>query len=219
MRPSPTGLVLATAALALSACGTAQRSGATPVPMPPGAAPAAAPGPATGAEFGAATLPVGPVVRSGRFAVGDSVMLGSQPLLAKDGFRVDATVSRQFGSGVSVVRRAATAGTLPRALVVHLGTNGTITTKDCQAIVTAAGPGRRVFFLNVRVPRSWTPGNNRTLSACDAAFAPDRVTIIDWSSTAASHPDWIGSDKIHPSGVGRQGYAALIDTTLDRLGL
>lgn len=218
MRPSPTVLVLATAALALSACGT-QRSGAMPGPTPHRAAPAGALVRVTGVDAGAATLPVGPVVRSGRFAVGDSVMLGSKPLLAKVGFRVDATVSRQFGSAVSVVRRSASAGMLPRTLVVHLGTNGTITTKDCRALVTAAGPARRVFFLNVRVPRSWTPGNNRTLRACDASFAPDRVTIIDWASAAAAHPGWVGSDKIHPSGSGRKAYTALIDSTLKELGL
>lgn len=217
MRPSPTVLMLAAAAFALSGSGAGHSGGSEPELLR--ATPAAAAVPVNPAAVGAATIPVGPAVRGGRFAVGDSVMLGSKPLLARVGFSVDATVSRQFGSAVSVVRRAATTGTLPRNLVVHLGTNGTITARDCRALVTAAGTARRVFFVNVRVPRSWATGNNATLSGCDAAFAPDRVMIIDWASAAAAHPAWIGTDRIHPSSSGRLGYAALIDGALDRLGL
>jgi hypothetical protein len=210
--------LLATAALTLSACGNESAGlGASAGAASGTAAVSALRAPASVLE--PARAPGVPAVRNGRYAVGDSVMLGSKPLLSRTGFTVNATVSRQFGSGVSIIRRAATTGTLPRNVVVHLGTNGTISSKDCRAIVETAGPARRVFFVNVRVPRPWTPGNNKVLRACDAAFDPGRVQIIDWSAASAGHPRWFGPDNIHPSGSGRAAYTALIDSTVDRLGL
>ncbi len=71
---------------------------------------------------------------------------------------------------------------LPENVVVHLGTNGTFPLSTCKAIVKAAGPDRRVFLVNVFVPRSWEDSNNAVIRQCNEAFAADRVHVIDWNS-------------------------------------
>jgi hypothetical protein len=229
MRKTSTALTVC-AALALTACG-AQAGPAAAAPVaaapagtaaqasPTAAAPSSASPTASAAAPTAATTAPASAVRDGRLAVGDSVMLGSRPRLKKRGFRVDATVSRQFGAAVGIVRRGSDARTLPRNVVVHLGTNGTITVKACRAIVRHAGAARRVFLVNIRVPRPWQNSNNRALRTCDAAFSASRVHVVDWYAHSAGHPAWFRSDRVHPSPVGQARYTKLIDRAVDAYGL
>ena len=83
----------------------------------------------------------------GRFGVGDSIMLSAKPELRPLGYGVNASVGRQFGAGVWIVRHKAEHGTLPKRVIVHLGTNGTIDPGDCDRLVGYAGP------KPTRVPR------------------------------------------------------------------
>lgn len=147
------------------------------------------------------------------FAVGDSVMLGAAEELRSLGFAVDATESRQAYKGPALIRQRA--ARLPANVIVHLGTNGTFPLETCRRIVKLAGPERRVFFVNISVPRSWEKGNNKVLAACDASFPADRVHVIDWKSAVAAHPRWLYSDHIHLNAAGQQGFARLIDGTVD----
>jgi hypothetical protein len=165
----------------------------------------------------AATAVVLPAaVRAGRYAIGDSVMLGAKANLTARSFRVNATVSRQFGSAKSLVAAGVRAGTLPRNVVIHLGTNGTISAADCRTIVRTAGTSRRVFFVTVKVPRSWMASNNRTLRSCDASFAAGRVVLIDWARASSGRSSWFYRDGYHLTGTGRSAYAALVDSVVDR---
>jgi hypothetical protein len=146
-------------------------------------------------------------------------MLGSRPLLVAAGVRVDAVVGRQFGQAIYRLRAVRTAGHLPRNVLVHLGTNGVVTVKDCSAIISAAGPTRRVFLVTVLAPRSWVALDNKRLRACAAAFPRGRVVVIDWNRAAARHADWFGPDHIHPNSVGRRAYTGLITRSLRIQGL
>ena len=163
--------------------------------------------------------PSAPAVPEGRWVVGDSVLLGSKPRLEDVGFRVNANVGRQFGASVDRIEGAAAKGVLPRNVVIHLGTNGTVLVSDCRAAVEAAGPERRVFLVTIRVPRSWMAADNKALRACDAAFDPDRVVLVDWAAQSAGKPSWFGRDRVHPTTPGRVAYTRLIDSTVDRFGL
>jgi hypothetical protein len=156
------------------------------------------------------------VIPTGIAAYGDSVMLGAKAELTARGVSVDAVESRQFHSGVGLVRTAAAKGTLPRNVVVHLGTNGSLAVKDCQAIVAAAGPDRRVFFVTAHAPRSWIAGDNANLSACEADYPGRQVLLIDWHGSAARHAAWFYSDGIHLNGKGRSAYAAVVTATVDK---
>ena len=148
-----------------------------------------------------------------RYAIGDSVMLGARSALKDTGFRVDATESRQAYVGPALLRKAG--GSLPENVVVHLGTNGTFPLSTCKSIVKAAGPERRVFLVNVFVPRSWQDSNNAVIRECDRAFASDRVHVIDWNGAASRHRSWFYSDRIHLKPSGGEAFAALLDDSVD----
>jgi lysophospholipase L1-like esterase len=158
------------------------------------------------------------VVATGRYALGDSVMLGARSGLTARGFQVNAAESRQFSAAVSIVRAKVANRTLPRNVVLALGTNGYIRTSDCTAIVSAAGTARRIFLVTNRVPRTWQASNNRVLKACDAAFTSSRVVLVDWYTYSAGRASWFYSDGIHLKPAGRSAYATMLDAKLDALG-
>lgn len=150
-----------------------------------------------------------PASTKGGYAIGDSVMLGAKSQLKRRGFTVNATVSRQAYSAPAMVRKRGT--TLPRTLVVHLGTNGTFPLETCRRLVQNAGPGRRVFLLTVSVPRSWERSNNATIKRCAASFPAGRASVVDWKGLASRHPQWFYSDGVHLKSAGARGYARLIE--------
>jgi hypothetical protein len=143
------------------------------------------------------------------YAIGDSVMLGAKGQLKRRGFIVNAAVSRQAYSAPAMVRKRSSS--LPRNVVVHLGTNGTFPLETCKRIVMNAGRSRRVFLLTVAVRRSWERSNNAVIRRCAEAFPAGRVTVVDWKSLASRHPSWFYSDGIHLKSAGAVGYARLVD--------
>jgi len=158
-----------------------------------------------------------PPAPPGRAAFGDSVMLGAKAELVSRSVRVDAVVGRQFHSGMLLLGRVA--GSLPRNVIVHLGTNGTASVDDCRRIVDRLGDTRRVFFVTVHGPRSWMAADNAHLAQCAAAYPDHRVVLIPWDSTATPHPEWFYADGIHLNGIGRAAYAALVSQVVDTFGL
>ena len=92
-------------------------------------------------------------IPAGRYAIGDSVMLGARQALIARGFRVNAEVSRQFDDAIRLVRDLAAGGHLPVNVIVHLGTNGLIDGADCDRLVHVAGRERHVWLVTVKVPR------------------------------------------------------------------
>jgi hypothetical protein len=150
-----------------------------------------------------------------RYALGDSVMLGAKSNLKGQGFRiVDAAESRQAYTGPALLRMRG--GALPKNVVVHLGTNGTFPLSVCKQIVSTAGAERRVFFVTIHVPRAWQKGNNKVIRECDAAFAADRVHVIDWNAAAKQHPKWLYRDHTHLRPSGARAFARLIDANVDQ---
>ncbi len=85
-------------------------------------------------------------------AVGDSVMLGAVEPLQRTGFEVDVRGCRQFSEGLSVLRSRARTRSLPRIVVVGLGTNGTVTTTQIRAALRTSGAG---------VSSGWSPQGDR----------------------------------------------------------
>jgi hypothetical protein len=161
----------------------------------------------------AATALAGPP--AGRFGVGDSIMLSAEPELHELGFVVNAKVGRQFGAGAWIVRHMAADGTLPKRVIVHLGTNGTIDPADCDRLAAAAGAHRRVFLTTIKVPRSWEGPNNHTLTAC--ANAHDTVHVIRWWTKSHDRPEWFAHDGYHLNASGQVAFASFVDHKVDRL--
>jgi hypothetical protein len=164
--------------------------------------------PTTTAPTGAAIpAPVpGPVS-----AVGDSIMLDIQPYLQVDipGARIDGMVSRQFETGIGVVQADRAAGTLGNVLIVELGTNGTVTPADFDAMMQAASGVERVVFVNVDVPRAWEAEDNAVLAAGVARY-PGVAVLADWYTLSSGHPEWFTPDQVHLEPAGAQALAELV---------
>jgi hypothetical protein len=196
--PSPTAAPTPTPGRTPAATATPAPPPPPPPPTPIPATPTAEPAPATADPPGGVT------------AIGDSVMLGASSALraAIPSIEVDAVVSRQWDPGVATVDSDRGSGRLRPTLVVDLGTNGTVSAPQFDAMVRAAAGTRRVVFVTVRVPRSWEASVNATLRA-GVARHPGAV-LADWYAASAGHPEWFGRDGYHLQPAGARALAALI---------
>jgi len=157
-------------------------------------------------------LPAWAGIPQGRYAIGDSVMLGARTQLIARGFRVNAEVSRQFRDAPHLVHNLAIGGHLPVDLIVHLGTNGLLEGADCDALIRAAGPDRHVYLVTIKVPRSYRDPNNARLRACAHRHA--NASIVDWYGYSRYHVAWFYNDGYHLTPAGRQVYAAFLDRSV-----
>jgi hypothetical protein len=155
--------------------------------------------------------PLPPPIPGPVTAVGDSILLDVEPYLQADipGVRADGVVGRQFATGIGVVAADRAAGTLGNVLVVELGTNGTVTGQDVDAMMQAAAGAARVVFVNLNVPRPWEEADNAVLAAGVARY-PGLAYLADWYTLSSGHPDWFDPDQVHLDPAGAQALAQLI---------
>jgi hypothetical protein len=163
------------------------------------------------------TRPAGPGFNAGQVtAVGDSVMLDYQDPLKTSipGVNVDASVSRQWSEGESILQTMKAGGQLGGDVIVGLGTNGPITSADVDSLMAILGGASRVVFVNVHVDRPWQDPNNAVLAS--AATRYPNVVVADWATLAAENPGWFGADGTHLAidGPGADALASLIASTL-----
>ena len=163
------------------------------------------------------TRPPGPGFNVGQVtAVGDSVMLDYQDPLQTSipGINVNASVSRQWSDGESILQIMKADGQLGADVIVALGTNGPITDTDFDNMMAILGGASRVVFVNVHVDRPWQDPNNAVLANGAARYA--NVVIADWATLAAQNPQWFGADGTHLAidGPGADALASLIGSTL-----
>ncbi len=193
--------------VASSGTGTSTATTTTgPSSVTTGTGPPSTPSPTTTPP--STTLPpaAGPVS-----AVGDSIMIDIQPYLQADlpGVSVDGLVSRQFETGIGVVQADRAAGTLGSVLVVELGTNGSVSSSDFDAMMQAAAGVKRVVFVNINVPRPWEAPDNAVLAAGVARY-PGVAVLADWNALSTPHPEWFTPDQVHLEPAGAQALAALV---------
>jgi len=157
------------------------------------------------------TLPPQPITF---LAVGDSVMLGAAQQLGNNGVVVDAEVSRQMVDMVPVMQQLRDQGRLGTAVIVHLGTNGSVSQSTIDAFMEPLSGVPNVIVLTNRANRGWVPGNNERLRAL--ASRPN-VIVLDWEALSAECPgNCFYSDGIHLRPEGQQYYSRLI---FDVLGI
>jgi lysophospholipase L1-like esterase len=163
------------------------------------------------------TQPPGPGFNVGQVtAIGDSVMLDYQDPLKTSipGINVDASVSRQWSAGESILQTLKADGQLGGDIIIGLGTNGPITDADFDNMMSIVGGASRVVFVNVHVDRSWQDPNNAVLAS--GATRYPNVVVADWATLAAQNPQWFGADGTHLAidGAGADALASLIASTL-----
>jgi hypothetical protein len=144
--------------------------------------------------------PGGGRIGSAPLAIGDSVMLGASKELAHRGFEVDARCARNPSEGLSILRQRRRRGTLPEIVVMALGTNVAISSRDIGQMLRTVGH-RRTLML-VTPFREWHPFHTKPMRRV-ARRHPKRVKLIDWSARATGNRQWFWSDGTHlrPGGI------------------
>ncbi len=153
------------------------------------------------------TVPPSGGVVSGRVtAIGDSVMLGAKGALTARGIRVYAQVSFQFRAAAVLIQSLRANGALGSIVVIHLGTNGPFSGASCDTTMHEL-VGVRVFFMDVKLPKSWEAASNASIASCAGRYG---APVIDWRGYSIGHPDWFYSDGIHLRPAGAAAYASLV---------
>lgn len=165
---------------------------------------------------GAAAAPAPATVRSRIggsqvIAIGDSVMAASAMALAKalPGIYIDAVPSRQMPAGLAVVRHLAATGRLRQVLVMGLGTNYIVTTKQLTQLLGIIGPHRQLVLVNTYVPDEWS----KEVNATDARFIRQHPSVVlaDWYDTIKDRMYLLWPDHVHPEMPGTSVYARMVD--------
>jgi lysophospholipase L1-like esterase len=149
---------------------------------------------------------------------GDSLTVGTGAYLSSFLPGWSITESGRVGRHAAEGPRAVTSldSSLPRVLVISLGTNDDPTAVAAFAgvvrrIEAAAGRTRCVIWSTVaRPPYNGVAydGYNRVLKQTAATYA--NFLIFDWQALSRLHPEWFGSDGVHPSADGYRARAAAI---------
>ncbi len=148
-------------------------------------------------------------------AIGDSVMKGAQNALQQKipGIHVDATISRQFGTAIDIIRALKDSGQLSPVVIIHLGTNGRIVKEQMEALKILLADRQRVIFLNVKVPRSWEAGDNDVIQQWVPQFG--NAVLVNWNGEGSLHPEYFYGDHIHLNPDGQIRYADLVASQLN----
>ncbi len=169
-----------------------------------------------------AGLPAGPgggpprtVPGSQVTAIGDSVMLASAPELhdALPGIYIDAEVSRQMTAGVAEIRILASRGELRQVVIVGLGTNGTVTTREIRELLWEIGPSRDLVLVNTFAARPWEHEVNAVIAA--AAGRYPNVVLANWRTAIGHHRGLLWGDGIHPRASGAELYARVVAAAVE----
>jgi peptidoglycan/LPS O-acetylase OafA/YrhL len=209
--PTPAaGSATASPSATPTATGLARTGETVRLDPPPTPSPTAAPSSAsdTGAPIGISGI--APVEAGTVIAVGDSVMLGAVPALnaAIDGIQVDAAVSRQVSTGISLLQGLKSQGVTGNVVVIGLGSNGTFTSGQFDQIMGVLSDIPRVVFINDKVPRSWEQSNDSVIANGVQRYPSAR--LADWYHASIEHPEYFYDDQYHVRPDGAAVYAALV---------
>ncbi len=147
---------------------------------------------------------------AGVLLIGDSVMQGARTQLERviPGARVDADVTRTLDDAVPLLEAARAAGSLPRSVVVQLGTNGDFDQvfETVTKIMETIGPASSVHFLTVNGDSS-TSGVNTALY--DGVGRWPNADVLDWRGYSSGRL-WFATDGLHLAGDGPAQYAEFV---------
>ncbi|MEV5029917.1 acyltransferase family protein [Paenibacillus sp. LPE1-1-1.1] len=143
-------------------------------------------------------------------AIGDSVLLDAGPYLEKrlPGIHIDGKVGRQFPEAAVIIDELKKSSKLGETVIIELGTNGSFTAKQMNALLDAVGDDREVIMVNTRVPRKWQDTVNKMLA--ETAKNNENVTVVDWYSASKGKEDFFSKDGVHLKTHGAEFYADML---------
>ncbi len=160
-----------------------------PVVVDPAATLAVAPAPTTVPPSTAPPTTV--LIDKPYFAVGESVMLGAKPVLDARGITTVAEVSKGPDWELEQLRLAKTKYRLTHGVVIQLGTNGSVTPEQYEAVLAEVADVPRVVVMTVKAPKPWIDGNNEIIRALPATHP--NVVVLDWQVRAEEVADHLSN--------------------------
>ena len=169
----------------------------------------------TTTSLAAAVPTTQPAAKIDVLAIGDSVMLGAAPEMAKYGITVDAKKSRPFKVALEIIMYVKATGALGDNVIIHLGTNSATKAETMDAIFGALSGVKKVIVLTNAVPgHDWEEGNNTLIRALPDKYP--NVTVLDWKLLVDPHPEWVYDDGTHLRPKGQIAYTEAIMKALGR---
>ena len=142
------------------------------------------------------------IAETGIWLTGDSVILGIRNSLAEKFpvALVNARIGRQADELLEVIEKDKASAPIG-PVVLNMGNNGALTQEQVVAIFEALRDSEKVIVVNTAVPRGWRDDNNRLIA--DTAAGYSNISIVDWNSISADHPEYFAPDGVHlvPTGV------------------
>jgi hypothetical protein len=123
------------------------------------------------------------------------------------GVAIDAGINRAPAFVEGRAMKDLTAGTLRRAVVLHLGDAGPVSAAALDRTLSRLGDRVRVVLVNSTARFAFVGLGNLTLA--DVAQHHPNVVVADWKSFSAGHPDWF-KDGLHLTAKGMPQYALFV---------
>jgi hypothetical protein len=137
-------------------------------------------------------------------AVGDSTMLLAVEPLAGIGFEANARGCRPVYEGLNLLARRLRERRLPKVVLLHLGLNGSISTRLILRGLNILGP-RRILVLVT--PRG---GHDAGVIRAAGRRWPTRVRVLDWVRAYHGHQEYFSEPHgLHLSQTGVRQFVAL----------
>ncbi len=140
-------------------------------------------------------------------AIGDSVMRGAAPALARrlGNVVVDTHEGRQAAEYPPIVDQYRRDRQLPESVVIQVGNNGPVYTKEIDELRAALAGVQHVYLVNVAIPRSWQSEVNGELESAVEDW--QQAKLVDWRSKFRDDGTY---DGIHLNRSGEAAYTELI---------
>ena len=150
---------------------------------------------------------------SSLLVIGDSltVDIGEKIKEKYPGAIIDGKISRQLTAATALADQYANYNNENTAVIFQLGTNGFFTESQVEELVKKFDKAD-IYFVNVKVPRTWEKTVNKELDALKERHSD--ITIIDWYSVANNNQNYFEPDKVHLNSEGVETMVTLIEKSL-----
>ena len=150
---------------------------------------------------------------SSLLVIGDSltVDIGEKIKEKYPGALIDGKISRQLTAATALADQYANYNNENTAVIFQLGTNGFFTESQVEELVKKFDKAD-IYFVNVKVPRTWEKTVNKELDALKERHSD--ITIIDWYSVANNNQNYFEPDKVHLNSEGVETMVSLIEKSL-----
>ena len=123
------------------------------------------------------------------------------------GVAIDAGINRSPGFVEGRALGDLSAGTLRKAVVLHLGDAGPVSADALDRTLTRLDDRARVVLVNSTARFTFVGPGNRTLA--EVAQRHPNVVVADWKTFSTGHRDWF-KDGLHLTAKGMPRYALFV---------